>query len=367
MERRKSHEIKIESASPHTIKKFELIEAYVDGWARKLLGFDGCDGIFFIDCMCNSGIYADGVEGTPIRVSRKLARIAQIYPNKQVYLCFNDFDQQKIDLLKTHLPVQTVNFHIETHAGNGNDLLKVLITRIRQMSQINSLLLYDPYQAAIDWEALSPFLDIWGEVILNHMISDTVRGISQAKRAHTIAKYEETYQTDIEELIKFSGDRKAIEKKINEILSRKQQSKRRRYMAIFPFFNTINGKVYDLIHCTGSIEGFKLFKKVAWTTFGGKSSTKNTHGIEDQYIFNFSGDYTTVTDDDCYNLTDIAKFLAEKFKNKQNVLLDTVWHSLDNHPIFPSDYQLRKIKSELQTYFGVTIRIINGKHTMTFK
>ena len=45
----------IEKVAPHTIKKCELIEHYVDEWARKILGFngvngrDGSKGIIYID------------------------------------------------------------------------------------------------------------------------------------------------------------------------------------------------------------------------------------------------------------------------------------------------------------------------------
>lgn len=49
----------ISKASPHTIKKFELIEEYIKSWAKKLLLTDSCDGLIFIDCMCNSGVYID--------------------------------------------------------------------------------------------------------------------------------------------------------------------------------------------------------------------------------------------------------------------------------------------------------------------
>ena len=51
----------IDTIHPHTIKKIELIEAYVEAWAYKLLEYgrqtQNCKGIVFIDCMCNSGIY----------------------------------------------------------------------------------------------------------------------------------------------------------------------------------------------------------------------------------------------------------------------------------------------------------------------
>ena len=43
MARTKKVEI-ITEAKPHTIKKFELIERYVDEWARKILGYNGKTG-----------------------------------------------------------------------------------------------------------------------------------------------------------------------------------------------------------------------------------------------------------------------------------------------------------------------------------
>lgn len=49
----------ISKASPHTIKKFELIEEYIKSWAQKLLLTESCNGLIFIDCMCNSGVYTD--------------------------------------------------------------------------------------------------------------------------------------------------------------------------------------------------------------------------------------------------------------------------------------------------------------------
>lgn len=82
----------IEKVAPHTIKKCELIEHYVDEWARKILGFngmngrDGSKGIIYIDCMSNSGLYYDSednlVDGTALRVAKRLNDILPKYPDK---------------------------------------------------------------------------------------------------------------------------------------------------------------------------------------------------------------------------------------------------------------------------------------------
>lgn len=90
----------ITEAKPHTIKKFELIERYVDEWARKILGYNGKDGrngskgVIYIDCMCNSGVYLDEkgnlINGTALRVAQKLNDIITNYPGKNAILIFND-------------------------------------------------------------------------------------------------------------------------------------------------------------------------------------------------------------------------------------------------------------------------------------
>ena len=94
----------ISRASAHTIKKFELIEKYVQTWAQKLLNNQYCNGLVFIDCMCNSGEYYDDdgqqVFGTAVRVFKVLRDAAGQYANKQIDLYFNDIDANKVDHLK---------------------------------------------------------------------------------------------------------------------------------------------------------------------------------------------------------------------------------------------------------------------------
>ena len=360
MTKKKNANTIVDTANPHTIKKFELIEEYVKAWAQKLLNFPECRGIVFIDCMCNSGVYNDnagnGVIGTPIRVANYLRDIMPNYPSKQAWLYFNDLSLEKIALLKTRLPENMDNFHISTLCGDGNDLLKNI--SIERKENLNYLLIYDPYQASVDWSALAPFLRKWGEVIINHMVYDSIRGISQAKTDVVIAKYEQTYLSDIKDLATFGNDRNAYEKRIQEIITALKGSSGRQYfIASFPFFNTRNGLVYNLIHCGGNIEGFKLFKRTAWKTFGGKSSTKDTHGEENQLVMDLdgSGEPDTITDEYCYYVMDIVKYLHDRFDGRRDVPLDEVWGALDEHPIFPSEGYKPEIKKALKEIYHHTV------------
>lgn len=360
----------ISKASQHTIKKFELIETYTKSWAQILMLNSSSTGIVFIDCMCNSGVYRDDngniVYGTPIRVANALLDVSRTYADKQVHLYFNDNDGKKIEELKKHLPQDEKNFKIVTTVRDGNKLLKWIGPQLNQNNHMHFFLLYDPYDASIDWDALLPFFRHWGEVLINHMISDTVRAVQQVKREEKKKKYEDTYQVDdIADLIPYGSKKEAYEKRLLKIIdSMKGSSERQYYVAAFPFFNTKNALVYDLVHCTGHEKGFKLFKSTAWKTFGDKSSLRNRHGEESQLRFDFTGDSVCkpAVDEYCYDVYSIASYVQEHFRGKKNVSLDDIWHLLDKHPVFPSDGYRKQIKAILKNDFSAQV----SKHTITF-
>ncbi len=351
----------ISDAHQHTVKKFELIETYIKSWAQKLMLTDSCSGIIFIDCMCNSGVYKDDdkneVYGTPIRVANALLDVARIYPLKQVHLYFNDNDAKKIEELKKHIPTNERNFKIITTIKDGNELLKFIGPQLNKSTSMHYFLLYDPYDASIDWDALLPFFRNWGEVLINHMISDSVRAIPQVKREEKKKKYEGTYQvSSISELVPYGSNQAAYEKRILDIIEHMKGSTERKYfVSAFPFFNTKNSLVYDLVHCTNHEKGFKLFKSTAWKTFDDKSSGKNKRGNERQLMFDLvSGEAITCSEIDeyCYDLYNLAAYVQNNFRGCENVKLIEIWEFIDAHPIFPSDGYKPDIKRLLKNEYN---------------
>ena len=350
----------INEANPHTIKKFDLIEKYVNEWAYKLLQSPYCDSLIFIDCMSNSGEYKDNegkqVFGTPVRVSKLLCDIAPNFKNKQIDLYFSDLNAKKVEHLKELVPKDSCNFRVHITNEDGNELIKRIGKSLSNKQ--NFLLVYDPYEADIDWNAIAPFINKWGEIILNHMVHDPVRGAKMAKKSGVIGKYEQTYMMSIQNLVNYGSDKKAYEKRIEEIIvNMRNNSNYRYFIAAFPFFNEKNVLVYNLIHCTSILAGFKLYKRVAWKTFGNKSSMKNTHGMENQLVLDYDGkdDTKTYTDEYCYYIKDIAEYLQKSFNGKKNVSFDDLWRVLDEHPVFPSDGFKKQIKNELKKYHGAII------------
>lgn len=362
----------ISEASPHTIKKFELISEYVKVWINILMLNSKCKGIVYIDCMSNSGVYrneiGEEIKGTPLLVSEIIAEAMTRYTSKQAYLYFNDKEEDKIELLNTRLPKQTENFHVNTEVMDANELLRKIGKQFSTMFQdMHFLLIYDPYDAHIEWDAMMPFLKNWGEVILNHMVSDPIRAVKMAKKPETIEKYEETYQSNIEELISFGSDRDAFEEKIKKIIRDGSGRKEGKYyVASFPFFNSTNSVVYNLIHCTGHYRGFELFKTTAWHTFGDHSSMKNTHNDENSMQMSFTENGEIVCeyspDTSCYNLRDAALYVQRHFAGMVDVSNDTVWRYLGEHPVFPTRDYKNKIKDVLKREYGMKA----SRSSMTF-
>lgn len=363
----------ISVASPHSIKKFELISEYVKAWIQILMLYENCKGIVYIDCMSNSGLYKDDdgkeIEGTPLLVSEIIADAMTQYPDKKAYIYFNDLDSGKIDLLKTRLPKQTGNFTIYTESMDANVLLRKIGNQFATMfKDMHFLLVYDPYDAHIEWDAMMPFLKNWGEIIINHMVSDTIRAAKMAKKPEVIEKYEETYQTTIDELISFGSDRNAFEKKIEQIiLDLSGRKEGRYYVAAFPFFNSNNSVVYNLIHCTGHPKGFDLFKSTAWKVFDDQSSGKRTDNNSEYEQMTFdvlTGEIVSghTVDDSCYTIRDIAAYLQKEFRGKQDVPKETVNNYLFEHPVFPVRGYSRKTYAALKKYYDA---IIHTK-TITF-
>lgn len=94
---------------------------------KKLLLTDSCDGLIFIDCMCNSGVYIDDagqvVKGTAVRVSEVLWEVARTYTDNNIHIYLNDKDKARVDELKKHLPQDECNFKIVTSCSDAYELL----------------------------------------------------------------------------------------------------------------------------------------------------------------------------------------------------------------------------------------------------
>ena len=361
-----------EKIGDHTIKKFELVSEYAKGWAHKILGYSQSAGLIYIDCMCNCGQYYDNnrniVEGTAIRVARAINQINASH-QKEAILHFNDLDKGKIFHLKSVIDMMDLqHVKIYYHSTDANELLRLLVKS--DLEKHNTLLFYDPYQADIDWNALEPFFNTWGEVIINHMVSDVIRGAKNVNKPEKIAKYEKTYHKSIDEINKTSNapnNREEFEKIANSIIeSCIYPNSKKYYIASFPFYIKTNQLIYNLIYFSWNVKGMILFKKIAWDIFGGQSSIKHTVASEmpGQMCLDFdTGNIKKDVRPGIYTVYDIAKYIYSKYKDKGEVTWEEIYSDLEKHPIFPCDGYKPKIKMMLKDSFGT----VNKRDSVIFE
>ncbi|MBC5648648.1 three-Cys-motif partner protein TcmP [Christensenella tenuis] len=351
-----------DTIKPHTIRKFELIEKYVEGWAYKILGLSTSKGVVFIDCMCNCG-YGIGeneekIMGTPVRVAKCLNQVMQKpeFANKKVYLFYNDMSQAKIDILKKELSaIDTTKIKITYSCTDGNDFLRQF--DMVEFKGFNKLLFYDPYHAAIKWDAITPFLNSWAEVVINHVVMDTSRGVAQVRDETKKKKYIDTYQQAIEDLVEICTDKTALDNLVKKIIRDKSDNKTDVHLASFPFYNQNNGLVYNLIYYSKSIIGFRLFKKTAWKVSGDKSTVTVSHHNPSQFAIDFDneGSFKLCSDKNAYSVSDIVSYIYAKYGKMKEVRLEQVYADLDNHPIFPCEGYKPEIKKLLAQLYGAKI------------
>lgn len=356
----------------HTIKKIEIVSEYAKGWAYKILGYEFSEGLIYIDCMSNRGMYLDKdenlVEGTAIRVARIINEINKNH-NKNAILFFNDIDNNKVECLKRaigELDLQYVK--IRYFNLDANELLKKISSM--GLGKYNTLLFYDPYQADIDWEALDPYFNTWGEVIINHMVSDVIRGAKSVINPKKIAKYEKTYQKNISEIIDMSNsdnNREEFEKITNSIIASCVSSNDKGYyIASFPFYIKTNQLIYNLIYFSWNNKGMNLFKKTAWNAFGDQSSIKHATATDTPGQLSLdldTGTFKTDSKPGVYTIYDVAKYIYLKYGKFGEVSCEQIYDDLEKHPIFPCEGYKPKIKKELKESFGVDIK----KNSIVFR
>ena len=158
-----------------------------------------------------------------------------------------------------------------------------------------------------------------------------------------------------------SYDRTTLDDVVEGIISRYSEGlKNKTFIASFPFYNRNNVLLYNLIHYSQNLHGFKLYKKVAWKCFGGKSSLKRDKiergQVAGQMQMLLPEPIIEIQDDyrNC-GIDDIAEYIYQKYKERDEVLFSEIYDDLDKHPIFPSEGFRDEIKKSLKENYPVTL------------
>ena len=90
----KKHAKILDDKKAQTTNKIKYVSKYVENWLYVMANAKFSEGINFIDCMCNAGIYLDGDFCTSIEVLKLFVASAAIHKDKTFNLYFNDFSSQ---------------------------------------------------------------------------------------------------------------------------------------------------------------------------------------------------------------------------------------------------------------------------------
>lgn len=265
----------------HTEYKIKYVKKYVENWLYVVTNFDNVKNINFIDCMCNAGIYKNGVLGTPVEVLLLFITFSIEHSEKNFNLFLNDYDVNRINVIKKICNILNFknysNLNIYFSNNDVNTYLKmqrnnVLFFGNNGYKKLSSTILFvDPYcfgevkiKNIIDFTST-----FYSELIFNYFNSDYRRNIDNtstpAKRQKIIESMEgiEGYSSNMNE------------KQVEDLIKQSIKGKFIKHSFSYPFRIKTNVELYHIIYATPNPKGLIKIKDSLWTVFNGDSFFKN--------------------------------------------------------------------------------------------
>ena len=298
---------------PHTEYKIKYIKAYVKMWLEVAANYQKTKNINFIDCMCNAGIYKDGILGTSTEVLRMFVEIAPNFPNIKFNLFVNDINKDRIEIIKNVFSIYTkynTISNIEIYYSN-KDVNEYLdeITKMKNIfdfyAQAFTILFVDPYRFGdVKITSLNKFLSNYrSELIYNYFISDYRRNINNSYA-------ENKQQMMIESMDGVEGYNKDMD--ANQVLTLLQNNFKKtkiEYTFAYPFHITNNAQLYYIIYGTPHIKGLEKIKKCIWDVFDG--NPKHRTKKETQQITLFTSEFQKNSNEYIYSEEAKEKIIDE--------------------------------------------------------
>lgn len=315
----KESESYLDEIYEHTRYKIKYIMKYVEQWLYVMTNFNKIKNINFIDCMCNAGIYKNGVLGTSIEVLILFIRFSVEHPDKKFNLFLNDNDSNRIEIIRKIC--NTLNYKDHSNLNvyfstmDVNIYLEKLTTRSDFFgnvgyNQLSSTILFvDPYCfGEVKIKQIKEFTKkFYSEVIFNYFNSDYRRNIynisTPMKRKKII--------NSMEGIANYNPDMN--EQQVEELIQQSIKGKNIKYSFSYPFRIKTNVELYHIIYATPNLTGLVKLKDSLWDVFNGDAFFKNEESGERLSLFNAS-DFKEMN---AQNFAQEAqKLLCEKFKNK---------------------------------------------------
>lgn len=260
----------LDDKKPQTTNKIKFISIYVKNWLFVWSNSPSIDGINFIDCMCNAGIYRDGDVGTSIEVLKLFIDSAAIHTGKSYNLFFNDVDAKRITVLKDvikHIYVKNLpNLNIYICNKDVNIYLQNLTKDSKRFQYKQAILLFvDPYDfGTVHIPTLRGFCEkYYCELLFNLFTSDWVRNRNNEVDSRIDAVIDDPHAVirNKQELVDYI----VFNLKVGHM----------RLGFNYEFRTETNTELYQIIYLTPKERGLEKLKDSLWETFRGASYYRN--------------------------------------------------------------------------------------------
>ena len=264
----------LDNKKPQTTNKIKYVTNYVQRWLYVLGNANFAEGINFIDCMCNAGIYRDGDYCTCIQVLKLFIQSAAIHTDKSFHLYLNDYDSHRIESLKEVIASvykgDLQNLHIHISQKDVNEYLKLLmIEKTKFLYHQGTLLFVDPYDfGTVHIPTLRKFCEqYYCELLFNLFTSDWVRNRNNEMDAR------------IDSVID-NGDVQINNKRelVNYIIDQLKVGSMS-YSFNYEFHTEKNTELYQIIYLTPKDKGLGVLKEALWATFNGAAYYRNPRKV----------------------------------------------------------------------------------------
>ena len=281
----------LDEAKLHTQYKIKYIKDYIRRWLNVAVN-SRQRNIVFIDSMCNAGIYKNGVKGTCIEVIELFIEYAKENQAKQFYVFLNDYDQDKIMVLKKLISNYNTPNNLRINITD-KDVVKYLTLLIEKNIFSNScftLLYTDPYNFGIPnlLTTIKTFIDrFYCELLFNYFSSDVTRNKNNTSAKNKMSKIKNELSSVITDINIDDDENKEI---LNKLISTYKDTKNIKYSFAYRFNNTNNAELYYIIFFTPNKRGLELIKESIWKVFNGEESFKKQIDIDKSQLKLFNTD-----------------------------------------------------------------------------
>lgn len=287
----KENERFLDEAKLHTQYKIKYIKDYVRRWLNVAVNYRQRN-IVFIDSMCNAGIYKNGIKGTCIEVIELFIEYAKENQSKQFYVFLNDYDKDKIKVLKELISNYNMpnNFRINITDKDVVEYLSLLIEKKTFSNSCFTLLYTDPYNFGIPnlLTTIKTFIDeFYCELLFNYFSSDVTRNKNNTSAKNKMSKIKYELSSVITDI---NIDDDANKEILNKLISTYKDTKNIKYSFAYRFNNTNNTELYYIIFFTPNKRGLELIKESIWEVFNGEESFKKQIDIDKSQLKLFNTD-----------------------------------------------------------------------------